>query len=120
MLRCIENFRVHYKTELCKNWTDFGYCEFDKECAYAHGYEELAPRQVHAHKNYKTKMCKQWHESTPGYCTYGVKCQFIHNELEDDIPEYKPISSMEYLKHMVNFNHHSAAQNPLLPSIFDS
>lgn len=44
MLRCIENFRLHYKTELCKNFTEFGYCEFDKDCAYAHGYDELNRR----------------------------------------------------------------------------
>ena len=58
MMRYITNFKIHYKTELCKNWVDFGYCEFGQECAYAHGYDELNQRARHIHKNYKTKMCK--------------------------------------------------------------
>lgn len=67
MLRYIENFRMNYKTEVCRNWKQFGYCEFDQECAYAHGHHELVSRsQFATHKNYKTKMCKKWHETTPG------------------------------------------------------
>lgn len=71
MIRYISNFKIHYKTEFCKNWKEFGYCEFGSDCAYAHGYHELNQRRKHQHKNYKTKMCKQWHETTPGHCTYG-------------------------------------------------
>jgi butyrate response factor 1 len=41
MIRYIENFRTNYKTELCKNWQETGECEFGKECAYAHGLQEL-------------------------------------------------------------------------------
>jgi len=48
MTRYIENFRVNYKTEMCKNWLQTGACEFEHECAYAHGYEEL---QEKAHCN---------------------------------------------------------------------
>ena len=36
-----ENFKVNYKTEMCKNWVTKGFCEFDNECAYAHGPHEL-------------------------------------------------------------------------------
>lgn len=25
-------------------------------------------------------MCKKWHIDTPGKCTYGDKCQFVHEE----------------------------------------
>lgn len=25
-------------------------------------------------------MCKKWHVETPGHCSYGEKCQFIHDE----------------------------------------
>lgn len=25
-------------------------------------------------------MCKKWHIDTPGNCTYGDKCQFVHEE----------------------------------------
>jgi butyrate response factor 1 len=65
MIKYIENFRLNYKTELCKNWMHNHNCEFEGDCAYAHGYEEVNVRPS-LHKNYKTKMCKKWHETTPG------------------------------------------------------
>mmetsp|Transcript_14516 Transcript_14516/g.24780 ORF Transcript_14516/g.24780 Transcript_14516/m.24780 type:complete len:143 (+) Transcript_14516:272-700(+) len=80
MIRYIENFRINYKTEMCRNWVQTGECEFAKDCAYAHGYTELNRKPSSLHKNYKTKMCKKWHISTPGKCSYGEKCQFIHDE----------------------------------------
>lgn len=80
MVKYIENFRINYKTELCKNFMENGYCEFNDECAYAHGMAELNFKQKTPNKNYKTKMCKKWHVETPGKCSYGEKCQFIHNE----------------------------------------
>ena len=73
MLRYIENFRMNYKTEMCRNWMQLGSCEFNQDCAYAHGAHELVSRQS-THKNYKTKTCKKWHETTPGRCNYGDKC----------------------------------------------
>ena len=74
MIRYIENFRINYKTELCKNFMQTGNCEFDNDCAYAHGYNELKSKKDSTHRNYKTKMCKKWHETTPGHCSYGDKC----------------------------------------------
>jgi hypothetical protein len=65
MIKYIENFRTNYKTELCKNFMETGFCEFNDECAYAHGLGELNLKQK-SHKNYKTKMCKKWHVETPG------------------------------------------------------
>ena len=79
MIKYIENFRINYKTELCRNWLTTGSCEFDHDCAYAHGNSELIGKKT-CHKNYKTKMCKKWHVETPGNCKYGDKCQFIHEE----------------------------------------
>lgn len=29
-------------------------------------------------QNYKTKLCKQYHEHL--YCPYGVRCQFLHDD----------------------------------------
>ena len=86
MIRYIENFKVHYKTELCRNFMETGYCEFDDDCAYAHGIEELKGRTLNHNnnRNYKTKLCKRWHELTPGQCTYGSKCQFIHDEKDHE------------------------------------
>jgi len=83
-IRYIANFKVHYKTELCRNWINTGRCEFDGDCAYAHGQIELNTRRG-CNNNYKTKKCKKWHEITPGACNYGDKCQFIHDELQ--LPE---------------------------------
>lgn len=82
MMRYIENFKLNYKTDLCRNWMTDGNCEFESDCAYAHGPHELVnkPSPKNLNKNYKTKICKQWHEDTPGECTYGEKCQFIHKE----------------------------------------
>ena len=76
MMRYIENFKVNYKTALCRNWMTDGACEFEDNCVYAHGPHELIsrPPPQNLNKNYKTKICKQWHEETPGMCTYGEKC----------------------------------------------
>ena len=64
MLRYIENFKINYKTQLCRNFMEGRVCEFNDECAYAHGYSELIvkPSPQSFNKNYKTKMCKQWHD----------------------------------------------------------
>jgi hypothetical protein len=37
MIRYIENFRLNHKTEMCRNWIELGFCEFDQECTFAHG-----------------------------------------------------------------------------------
>ena len=31
-----------YKREMCKNWTESGFCRYGLKCQYAHGAEELA------------------------------------------------------------------------------
>ena len=63
-----------FKTELCKNWQT-GTCKFGSKCAFAHGVEELTEKK-NLPSNYKTKICKQFHEEM--YCSYGSRCQFIH------------------------------------------
>ena len=30
-----------YKTKLCKNYTESGYCKYKDQCSYAHGEKEL-------------------------------------------------------------------------------
>lgn len=69
------DFRAKYKTEVCKYWTQTGYCQFGDQCAFAHGQQEIRQRQ-NLSSNYKTKKCMQFHDN--GYCPYGVRCQFIH------------------------------------------
>jgi hypothetical protein len=70
-------FKVKFKTELCKNW-QVGDCKFGTKCAFAHGFEELSEKR-NLPNNYKTKICKQFHEEM--YCTYGARCQFVHHDI---------------------------------------
>ena len=66
--------QIKFKTEICKNWQN-GDCKFGSKCIFAHGSEELTEKK-HLPQNYKTKVCKQFHEEL--YCPYGSRCQFIH------------------------------------------
>ena len=43
-MKYIENFKVNFKTALCKNWMADGNCEFENDCVYAHGQHELMNR----------------------------------------------------------------------------
>ena len=72
------DFKLKYKTEVCRNW-EAGRCPYAHSCAFAHGYQELRNKQ-HLSKNYKRKPCKQFFSQ--GYCTYGERCQFAHNEVK--------------------------------------
>eukprot|EP00906_Rhabdomonas_costata_P028224 RCo040028 len=33
-----------YKTQICRNWMQFGVCQYGESCAFAHGEIELRPR----------------------------------------------------------------------------
>ncbi|CDW78670.1 zinc finger protein [Stylonychia lemnae] len=74
-------FKTKYKTEICRNWELYGYCEFSQSCSFAHGEHELQRKQ-HVPQNYKTKLCKQYHEHL--YCPYGMRCQFLHSEAKSE------------------------------------
>lgn len=78
-------YQVKFKTELCKNW-QAGDCKFGNKCSFAHGVEELTEKK-HLPNNYKTKVCKQFHEEN--YCSYGARCQFIHladaEQVQEDV-----------------------------------
>lgn len=45
-------------------------------CQYAHGDTEKRP--IPRHPKYKTEACQSYHKT--GYCPYGPRCHFIHNE----------------------------------------
>ena len=47
-----------YKTELCNNWIEVGYCRYENQCRYAHGYQELVARDdnIKRKKNCKSFM----------------------------------------------------------------
>lgn len=84
-----QDFRVKYKTELCRNW-ELGLCEFGETCAFAHGVHELRDK-VSIGLKYKTKNCKQFHEL--GYCIYGNRCQFKHRDTAESTPNLSPKSN---------------------------
>jgi len=68
---------MKFKTEICKFWQLSGACEYEDQCSFAHGREELKQKSD-VHKNYKTKQCKRFHKDL--YCPYGSRCQFLHDE----------------------------------------
>ena len=69
------DFKVKYKTELCKYYEINGYCKYGDSCAYAHGKENLRSKVTNT-TAYRTKKCVQFFEN--GYCPYGNRCQFAH------------------------------------------
>ncbi|VDM14941.1 unnamed protein product [Wuchereria bancrofti] len=50
-------------------------------CQYAHGEGDRKP--VQRHRKYKTEFCLSFHQV--GYCPYGPRCNFIHNEEQPQI-----------------------------------
>lgn len=80
-----QSYKLKKKTELCRNWESSRDCSFGKNCAYAHGEEELVTK-VHVPDNYKTKFCNQFHEE--GYCPYGARCQFLHLKIQKNIANF--------------------------------
>ncbi|TGZ76507.1 hypothetical protein EX30DRAFT_297921, partial [Ascodesmis nigricans] len=58
-----------YKTELCKNHLEWGFCKYGKACQFAHGREEVRP--VKRHEQWRSKTCTAW---LHGGCTYGSRC----------------------------------------------
>ncbi len=66
-----------YKTELCKSFTECGFCAYGNKCRFAHGKHELFEKSVN-HKKYKQKECLSFFKNK--YCCYGSRCHFKHEE----------------------------------------
>jgi len=66
-----------FKTELCKTFTDTGFCTYGNKCRFAHGREELF-NKYSSHPKYRKSDCVTFH--TNGYCNYGSRCHFRHHE----------------------------------------
>jgi len=60
---------VRYKTELCRSFSENGYCRYGEKCQFAHGSAEL--RATVRHPRYKTELCKAYHST--GFCAYGAR-----------------------------------------------
>ena len=75
------DFKIKYKTELCKFFEINGHCKYGDNCAYAHGIENLRSKVTNS-TAYRTRKCIQFFEN--GYCPYGSRCQFQH-QLQSNI-----------------------------------
>ena len=89
-----KDFKIKYKTELCKYYEINGYCKYGDKCAYAHGKENLRSKVTNT-TAYRTKKCSQFYEQ--GYCPYGNRCQFAH-QLKSNIINNPYDQSMGYEK----------------------
>lgn len=70
-----------YKTEMCKNFSEMGFCPYRTKCQFAHGHHELAEGCYVPKRAYRTKKCKSFWEE--GVCRYGFRCQFSHYEAKE-------------------------------------
>ncbi|CAK76315.1 unnamed protein product (macronuclear) [Paramecium tetraurelia] len=66
--------KMKFKTEMCKNWSLVGKCNYSNKCQFAHGENEKMSRQ--SNTKYKSKLCRSFHQEY--VCFYGARCQFIH------------------------------------------
>lgn len=77
-MKRIKTDRGKYKTELCKNWIEVGFCRYGNKCQYAHGNYELVGKQQPSNAKYKSKTCNTFNEKL--YCPYGQRCLFRHDD----------------------------------------
>lgn len=54
-----------------------GYCQFDKECRFAHGESELRPSMAmpQDERKYRTQLCGAYQN---GLCPHGPNCFYVH------------------------------------------
>ena len=74
------DFKIKYKTELCKFYEMTGKCKYGENCAYAHGIENLRSKVTNT-TAYRTKKCS--------------RCQFQH-QLKNNIINNPYDSGMSY------------------------
>ena len=80
-LEFVRSFIAKEKTELCKNWQEYGKCKFGDKCSFAHGAHELRVR-TDMPPSFKSRQCRQFNEHS--VCPYGTRCQFIHIPLSPE------------------------------------
>lgn len=69
-----------YKTEMCRNMTELGSCEYGDECYFAHSEAEQRQAKVgrQLHPNHRTVPCTEWDKGN--ICKFGRRCAFIHQK----------------------------------------
>ncbi len=91
-----------YKTEMCKSWSEAGFCPYGNKCRFAHGKQELFDKVVNC-KKYKQKECMSFFKNK--YCNYGSRCHFRHAESNlQDIPR---------TQHSMLLSLYNTIENPL-------
>lgn len=73
-----------YKREMCKNWSESGFCRYGTKCQYAHGVEEMSEahqaflneQKQGLNDKYKSQNCRQFYREK--FCPYGKRCHFRH------------------------------------------
>ena len=91
-----------YKREMCKNWTEVGFCRYGHKCQYAHGREELeeidriTEAQARLNEKYKSQNCRQFYREK--LCPYGKRCHFRH-----EYRSFKKIHRHFYMAHLAAF-----------------
>ena len=70
-----------FKTEMCKNFSENGYCPYGEKCQFAHGAHELVAVCGQGKRRCEKKKCRSfWQKSM---CGYGTRCQFSHCEKKE-------------------------------------
>lgn len=65
-----------YKTEKCRQFYEWGRCDYGSRCMFAHGTHELNIEGSSRRPHYKTRICTTF--EFQGYCTFGSRCAFVH------------------------------------------
>lgn len=85
-----------YKTEMCKSFSENGFCPYGNKCRFAHGRHELFDKLISC-KKYKQKECLSFFKNK--FCNYGSRCHFKH--LENKLSQ---INRSYYTLLLTNFN----------------
>ncbi len=89
-----------FKTELCKNWENSGFCPYGIKCRFAHGKDEVQVKEIEADPNYRAKDCLNFFKF--GFCNYGRRCCFRHDERR--IPQQQILLDTQILLKLRNPN----------------
>ena len=66
---------LKHKTELCKTFSELGFCNYGEKCRFAHGFHEMI--RVPKNEHLRQRKCNGfWGKS---HCNYGIRCQFGHS-----------------------------------------
>jgi hypothetical protein len=74
-----------FKTEMCRNWVNHGFCKFATNCTYAHGDFELH-KKPSLPSNLHSKFCKAFNQE-PFVCPKGQDCTLLHLKLTSEDPD---------------------------------